>query len=193
MYNFHKFAVVPVRLDVCHGPARGGVHWRRLFVLLSHGSLFGAARGACVAAAELLARRLRAVNARLETPPWLSCGAEKCRSARRRFGARLRAVNGCERSLHAAARAFKRRDDAPRPAALPSLLVSLQAASSASARARLRRGVGLATTALCSVTPRPCLNCGAACNPRATLGRDPGSGVHYFCASGFGRAPARTA
>ena len=71
MYNFHKFAVVPVRLDVCHGPARGGVHWRRLFVLLSHGSLFGAARGACVAAAELLARRLRAVNARLETPPWL--------------------------------------------------------------------------------------------------------------------------
>ena len=76
MYNFHKFAVVPVRLDVCHGPARGGVHWRRLFVLLSHGSLFGAARGACVAAAELLARRLRAVNARLETPPWLSSGRE---------------------------------------------------------------------------------------------------------------------
>ena len=29
-----------------------------------------------MAAAELLARRLRAVNARLETPPWLSSGRE---------------------------------------------------------------------------------------------------------------------
>ena len=93
MYNFHKFAVVPVRLDVCHGPARGGVHWRRLFVLLSHGSLFGAARGACAAAAELLARRLRAVNARLETPPWLSSG----RDLPERAAALWREAARCER------------------------------------------------------------------------------------------------
>ena len=73
-----------------------------------------------MAAAELLATAARG----LELPG--SPVAETCRSARRRFGARLRAVKGCERSLYACTTARSSAQGyAPRPSPAASVLLSL--------------------------------------------------------------------